>query len=175
MDNLKQFISDHRSEFDDRRPPEGMWMRIESKLPRSAAPKIRFLNRQLIAAATVLLLVGVAFVAGQLSAKKASVHDIYPEFAETESYFQRKIDSKKRAVAVHATDSTWVDDIHQLEMVMNELRAELVRNPEASKGDIIQAMIDNYNIRLEIMDRILEKTNDKTYLNTKPSNDDNPE
>jgi len=175
MDNLKKFISEHHDEFDDQYPPQNMWNRIASRLEKQPVKKIWTFPRKFLAAASVLLLLGLGFVAGSLTVKKNSLSEISPEFVETASYYQRKIDTKKRAVAVHATDSMWMDDINQLELVMNELKEELVQNPQASKGEILKAMINNYNIRLEIMDKILEKTDDKTYLNTKPSNNDSTE
>lgn len=174
MDNLEQYINDHRDEFDREVPSDNVWKKIDCTLSKQPPQKSRLLNRKVLAAASVVLLVGLSFVAGIFSATKAA-NNVSSEFAETESYYQRKIDSKKRAVAVHTTDSVWMDDIKQLELVMNELKQELDQNPGSSKGEILQAMIDNYNFRLEIMDRILEKTNDKTYMNTKPSNDDSTE
>lgn len=175
MDKLKKYITEHQDEFDDQVPPQNMWNRIECRLEKAPVKKVWSLPRKLLAAASVLLLVGMGFVAGSLTMQPSTMNEIAPEFVETASYYQRKIDSKKRAVAVHSTDSMWMDDINHLEMVMNELKEELIRNPQASKGEIVQAMINNYNIRLEIMDKILEKTNDKTYLNTKPSNNDSTE
>ena len=176
MDNLRQFINAHQNEFDDQQPPKNMWARIECRLEKpQSVKKIWTIPRKFLAAASVLLLVGLGFVAGSLTVKKNNISEISPEFAETASYYQRKIDSKKRAVAVHTTDSLWMEDLDQLELVMNELKEELIRNPQASKGDIIKAMINNYNFRLEIMDKILEKANDKTYLNTKPSKNDSSE
>ncbi len=175
MDSLRKYIIEHRDEFDDQYPPSNMWARIESRLGKQPVKKTRTLPRVFLAAASVLLLVGIGFIAGSWVMKKNTLSEISPEFAETASYYQRKIDTKKQAVAVHTTDSMWLDDIKQLELVMNELKEELRQNPSASKGDIIKAMIANYNIRLEIMDKILEKTKDKTYLNTKPSNNDSTE
>ena len=175
MDKLKKYINAHQDEFDDQIPPQNMWNRIECRLGKVPKKKNWTLPRKLLAAASVLFLVGLGFVAGSLAVQKNNTSGISPEFAETASYYQRKIDAKKRAVAVHTTDSLWIEDIDHLELVMNELKEELKRNPQASKGEIIQAMIDNYNIRLAIMDKILEKTNNKTYLNTKPSNNDSTE
>ena len=175
MDDLRKFIKEHHDEFDDQLPPKNMWSRIECRLEKKPVKKIWTLPRKLIAAASILLLVGLGFIAGSVTVQKNTMTEISPEFAETASYYQHKIDSKKHAMAVSVADSSWVDDINQLELVMNELKEELAKNPQASKGEIIKAMINNYNIRLEIMDKILEKTNEKTYLNTKPSNNDSSE
>jgi len=175
MDSLRKYIREHADDFDDENPPQNMWSRIECRLANEPIRKTWTMSRKLLAAASVLLLIGLGFAAGSLTVKKNTIAEIAPEFAETASFYQRKIDSKKRAVAVLATDSIWVDDINQLELVMNELKEELEQNPDASKVDIIQAMINNYNIRLEIMDKILDKISDKTYLNTKPNNNDSTE
>ena len=175
MDNLRQYINRHRAAFEDQSPAGDLWSKIDDRL---GTPKAKYWSvpRKLLAAASVLFLVGLSFVAGSfLATQSTTISAISPEFAETEAYYNRKIEEKKQAVSVSTKDSVWVDDLHQLEVVMEELKQELRLNPEASKGDILKAMVNNYNIRLQIMDRILDKTTKKVFTNTKPKNDERTE
>ncbi len=177
MDSLRQYINRHRSEFEEENPPIDLWSKIDQELgtPPVTATKKWLIGRRLLAAASVLLLIGLGFLAGTFAAKQSqTIEEISPEFAEAEAYYNRKIEAKKRAVAVSTQDSTWIDDLKQLEIVMTDLKKELRHNPNASKGEIIQAMTNNYNIRLEILDKILDKTA-KVYTNTKPTNDERTE
>ena len=170
MDNLRQYINKHREDFEDQCPTGDLWSKIDERLgPPTPNKKHWSIGRTLLAAASVLFLFGLSFVAGNyVATQSTTISEISPEFAETEAYYNRKIEEKKRAVSVSTKDSIWVDDLQQLEVVMAELKQELLFNPAASKGDILKAMIDNYNIRLQIMDRILEKTTQEIFTNTKP-------
>ena len=61
------------------------------------------------------------------------------------------------------------DDLTQLDAVYNEMKAELLNSPTKDNSAIIQAMIDNYRIRIDMLEKILNNVNNKN----KENEDDN--
>lgn len=175
MDSLEKYIVDHRQEFDDQEPSSAIWDRIDAQLPKKVSFwKKLSLKHQLMAAASVLLLLSSGFLMGNFSARRQYKTVAWAELQDMESFYQPRISQKTKAITVNTTDSLWREDIVQLENVLEELKLELSKHGN-SKKEILEAIRKNYSIRLEILDRILEKTSEKTYINTKPTKNDSPE
>ena len=54
------------------------------------------------------------------------------------------------------------DDLSQLDAVYNELKTELLQSPNQDNSAIIQAMIENYQLRISLLEKILTNINEKS-------------
>lgn len=170
MDSLEKFIHQHRADFDDAKVPEGIWQRIEVDLdrqkPGNGTAWIRSLWRPLSLVAAMLLLLFTGALAGiyvyksQISPQpmaQASLAHYAPEYAELERYFQQQVDVNLQRLTAYDGTEAVTSDLSQLDEVFQELARELEAAPRGTEERIIQAMIDNYRTRLEILEHVLNK------------------
>jgi hypothetical protein len=164
MDQLEKFIIENRASFDREVPPPQVWAGIEGALEaRKPQAHVRPLWRALSAAAAAILLLGLGSVIGVYVYKSTYVREaptlasLAPEFAETESYYASQVDNRMRQLSQLNQETTVESDIQQLDEIYAELQRELDTAPRESRDKIIQAMIRNYQIKLDILERVLEK------------------
>jgi len=80
---------------------------------------------------------------------------VSPEMAETEEYYAMMISEKMDEIQ---SNGQWIDtgviqDLKALDQAYTELQADLTDNVD--NEEVIHAMIINYKIKLEVLDRIL--------------------
>ncbi len=174
-DNLENFIIERRNAFDDKEPPKMAWKKIQKELQKDnkIPRRISLWNITKIAAAVVLL-VGSGFVFGRQSSSSAHLAEVeqnYPEFLEAKSYYEFEVNEKLAQLASYSYDASLEDDMSQLDAFMKELKAELEEAPKGTEEQIINAMISNYQTKLDILEKVLEavKSTDKQ---TKSKKDD---
>ena len=166
MDNLEKFIKQNREGMDREVPDLKVWAAIDKNLsavePEQKA-KVVPLFRRLRAAAAILLLLtagglGGSYFATQTSGNEInSLADISPEHAETERWFNRQVDEKVAKLASYKQAENVKPDLEQLDAVFQELAAELEKAPKGKEEQIINAMITNYQAKVDILNRVLEK------------------
>ncbi|NND88369.1 MAG: hypothetical protein HKM28_03880 [Flavobacteriaceae bacterium] len=169
-DNLEQFIRERRAAFDDKEPPRMAWDKIQQKLNKdNKVPRRISLWHFTRIAATVAILVGIGMVIGRYSApatETAYVEENFPEFVEAQNYFQMEVDERLARLASYSYDAGLQDDMVQLDQFMEELKAELQVAPKGSEDKIIQAMISNYQTKLDILERVLKSVEDNNLNKT---------
>lgn len=155
---IKQFIQINRSAFDSEKPPAFVWENVEKNLPRK---RVRMYNVLRMAAA-VLLILGLGIVigrfAGQPSKTELALSDISTEYAELEDFYTQKINQKISLLKNQKTDEKALADIKELEREFETLKREL-NATNAEDEQIIQAMIENYRTKIDILERVLNRTN----------------
>lgn len=88
---------------------------------------------------------------------------IGPEFAETEAYFKAELASRVNKVSGYAEKypdvyKDIITDLEELQGEYDELKSDLKDN--MANAEIVESMIQNYRIRLEILEDLLEKLNE---------------
>ncbi|MCR9288307.1 MAG: hypothetical protein NXI23_13100 [Bacteroidetes bacterium] len=166
MERLEKFVIQHRSELDSGVPSLKVWAEIDRKLEKKSAKK-RSLWVFVRAAAAVVILLGLGSVIGanlsQSSSDSAStLADHAPEYAELESYYHQQIDQKIQQLASYQHDVYVQEDMRQLDEVFTELRKELEVAPKGAERQIIQMMIENYEAKINILERVLNKIQSTT-------------
>ena len=177
--DIEQFIIENREQFDREMPRPKVWQGIEKSLdeadfskknaqPQNPTGSLRPISggRKLwfLAAAASFLLVGaVGFYFGKQSSTGTSNGDlailknVSPEAAEAEQYYVRTISSKTEELAAHEYHSDQVDgDLAAIDKAMAELRHELANVPPGQREQVVNALIENYRIKLKILDKVLE-------------------
>ena len=176
-DNLEQFIRERRTAFDDKEPPRAAWDKIQKSLNKdNKVPRRISLWQFTRIAAAIIFLIGIGVVIGRQTTTSndeiAYVEEHFPEFAEARTYFEMEVDERLARLASYSYDTGLQDDMEQLDKFMEELKAELKIAPKGSEEKIIQAMIRNYQTKLDILEKVLESAENNNPKNINSQKDD---
>lgn len=174
MDKLEKFIRDNREAFDQETPDLRIWSAIDQQINQKEA-RVFHLHRLLrVAAAVVTLLLAGGFAGAYLMQS----NEILPpagiaqsklpaEFREVEGFYQDQYQEKVHQLAGYQVDPTFEEDLQTFESVISELKAELANAPAGNEERIIGAIIQNYQTKIEILQRILERVENTNPQNSK--------
>jgi len=167
MDKLEKFITQNKESFNDSDPNPLIWFEVEKKLDSGKKAKVRRLYRIVAVAASFIIVLGFGMLIGanlnsSSDADLLAENEQYQEFQQAESYFQKQVNVKLDLIEEHPESQEVKDDLTQLDAVYNEMKAELLSSPNKDNSAIIQAMIENYQIRINMLEKILNNINDKT-------------
>jgi len=169
MKKLINFIQDNKEKFDENEPSIGHFDKFRKELEKQ--DRIRK-NKQLffvlkIAAIFILFLgVGIIFVKTKESYTKKVVTNVQksnflPEYVETENYYKIKFENKlleleklKCTNGVQQKDSV-LYDFKEIDESFKKLKIDLKQNPNNDR--IIHAMISHYEIKIEILNIVLNE------------------
>ena len=164
-DPLEQFVLQHRKAFDTAAPPTYLWRGVETRLRPEVRPRFKLSYLVKVAAAAVLLL-GIGGVTGSYLTMQSQQGDpmaaASAEMKEAATYYGRQIDAKLQVLASYPADPTVTADMQQLDEVMQELQDELAKAPRSSEQQIIENMIQNYQAKLAILERVIERMQNAT-------------
>ncbi len=170
MDNLEKFILENRESFDDAVPGLKVWANIDRQLDRRPSRRVVWMKRLSMAAAVALLLTAggvMGFFLANSSNELKSLADISPEHAEMERYFKSQVTNKMAQLASYRQDTYVKPDIQELDTLYEQLKIELQQAPEGAEEQIIQAMINNYQTKIDILEQVLEKVQTTIPTNLK--------
>lgn len=183
-DKLEEFIQNNKEEINQFEPTEGLWDNIESVLDgendnvvdftkRKEAKHIKLYTRHIWQVAAVFLVLAVSgyfIFKNQFSAKDTqeknveqarkgvSLEDLNPELAEAESHYVQMISQKREEIKEQAKnldlDKSFYKDLSKLDSMYTVLKDELYEVP--SQEDIQAAMIQNLQMRIEILNQQLQ-------------------
>ncbi|MFQ5445861.1 MAG: hypothetical protein ACE5FF_02910 [Saprospiraceae bacterium] len=170
MDSLEKYIRKNREDFDTGVPGLNVWANINRHLEQRPNLRIVWMRRLRVAAAVVVLLVAGGAIGAHLSNASGEVEslaDISPEYAEMEQYFSSQVDDKMAKLASYRQDDFVKGDIQDLDSVYEDLKKELKDAQPGTQEQIIQAMIENYQTKIDILERVLEKVQTTNTTNLK--------
>jgi len=172
MDNLEKFIRENRAGFDAHVPSLDVWANLDRHLERQQPKGRVVLMRRLRAAAAVLLLLTAGGMGGAylVNSNRAvgTLADVSPEHAEMERYFRSQVEEKLTKLASYNQDGIVKADIQELDQTYNQLKKELENAPAGAEEKIIQAMIETYQTKINILQQVIEKVEkvNPTSINT---------
>lgn len=152
-DSLEKFIVDHRASFDDLKAPAGLWDRIDKK----DAP-VHHLWKWSAIAASALLLIAIGYIMGgrmQTSGQTA----VWAEYQETEDFYQTRINQRMNEVKALPVSSEVLSDLKALDEVYEELRQQLLNDPNADASVLLMAMVKHQQQKLDVLEKIISKMN----------------
>ena len=168
-DKLEKHIDENRSSFDDLNPPIDMWERISQSTEKNKVGIKKLVVYRLSGAAAILIvaLLGYVYFSAPAS-QKNTVSEYYEEMMETEQFYSKQVLIKKQQVFKLTSDQPEIkSDIEQelalLDTAMTELKNDL--NDNIANSEVIEAMIQNYRMKLQILEDIL------MYLEPDENND----
>lgn len=163
--DLEQFIRQNRCEFDTELPDVKAWEQINTQLPKPPVRRVTMQwQRSLARVAASLALVVVGIGAGiwyerqDGSSEGMAMSDVSNEYAELEQYYQQGITQKQAKLANFAPQQTEEigRDLAQMDEMMEQLRRELATVPSSNREQVVRAMIENYQAKTAILQRVLE-------------------
>lgn len=158
-DRLRQFVKDHRDEFDAHQPPEKVWKGIEAKLPSGKGhSKRRWPLYSIAAAVSLILLAGIWWFRPSAEQEKDNLLTISPRAAEQQVQYISLIESKRDELkAIQREDpelyQEFASEIAKLDQDYNKLKAELDETPNQER--IVEAMIHNLQAQINLLNQQL--------------------
>jgi hypothetical protein len=174
MDRLEKFVTEHREEFDVYEPNEGLWERIR-KPEVSQIKTISWFWK----AAILLLVFGASFWAQQhmkdqkqqilVKDNRTNPEMAIPELAEANKYYNGLIQAKlsevqKALVSYPEIKKDMRHELSELDSVFQSLKNDLKDN--ISNPEIIEAMIQNYRLKLNLLEQIQTELQEQNSKNS---------
>jgi len=146
----------------DEEIPQGHFKRFSNKLDSLSRVRnnLKIIQRIAIAASVAAFLILSSIVAlnlEDLKTQKTALYGISAELYETELYYTGAIEEKMEILTSSSTfDKEILNDIREIDKSFNEVRKELIRNPNDDR--LISAVIETYRIKLDLLDEVLSKS-----------------
>lgn len=180
-DELEKFILDNREGFDSEMPDLDTWDKIKKLEPHQSKFTINWKVVASRAAAVVFIFVA-SYYFHEYNANRAvkegdNVTAVlannvkYQKFIEAEQYYNSKIGQRKKELFLLTSDKPVLHkevnkDLDDLDNMLLSLKEDLKDN--ADNEEVIEAMIQNYMLRLEILEdmlHIIKSKQDKKETN----------
>lgn len=166
-DQLEQFISEHRDQFDLFEPDEKLWTGIESGLSPKKTIHTGW-KGVMWRAAAVLLIFAASFLVQEALHQRRSVFteqtdDIFrqdiPELEEAEIYYTGLLNNKIKLIEPLISENPELGenlhkDLSELDSIYAELKKDLRDN--IANDEVVEAMIQNYILKIQILEDLLE-------------------
>jgi hypothetical protein len=158
MDKLEKYIRDNRENLDKYLPHENVWRRIENEL------KVRktIIPTWFSVAAAVILFLGISGIL-YLSFRQKDNNNPGRDtqqtaLKETEAYYNSLVISLYREARPLLTSQTELatelnSDMAQLDSICADIKKDLKDN--VANQEVIEALIQNYRIKLQILEDML--------------------
>ena len=167
-DKLEKFIINNRNEFDDLEPNPAIWNKIQKKEPKTI--ELNWTKILVRMAAMVVIFVS-SYIFFDYTGKQNNNQElaksrlenfegesIYEDLMEAEFYYSSQIKQRKEEFYhLAGNNSPLRNDINielsELDNIFRELKEDL--NDNANNEEVVVAMIQNYRLKLEILEEIL--------------------
>lgn len=173
MKDLDKIIQENRQEFDIYEPNDGHFERFEQKLKTIGSKKKIFTFGYILKAAAVALLLVLSglWVYENLESKTnngIALSEISPEYGEVEMYYtnlvNQKFDEINRCQTLDSTQRLILThELTEMDSIYETLKMDLTTNPSDQR--IINAMIQHYQLKVEIMGQILKQLQQAQEIN----------
>ncbi len=191
FDELEEFVRHNREAFDSLEPDPELWQRI---VPQQEAPPqangtrwYRAIGFRAAAAIAFLFAAGVFWMqlrpAEQVAEAQAEttvehaeadeqLAGLIPELIEAEAFYAHQVEEKLGELkAVNPDMETEIRyDLKELDSAYIELKEDL--REDLANREIVEAMIQNYRLKLRVLESILEQLR-KTETKTPDNGTDN--
>ncbi|MES2629717.1 MAG: hypothetical protein V4616_12180 [Bacteroidota bacterium] len=163
-DPYKDHINRYRAQLDEYGfDAAAGWNRLEQQLPVKKNSKAVFRSLMRIAAVcTALAGIGIAYFTGLQNGRSElaeSLQTALPaDFIQARDYYAMQVNAKMGFLDHNRADSREIaEELNELQKEYAKLEKEMQK--PVNKQDIINAMIDNYKLRLALLESFIEETN----------------
>jgi hypothetical protein len=177
MNDLEKHIRDKREELDGALPPEGHELRFLRKLEDSRPRRVNFRHALQIAASIAIILASaIVVIQRDRSGSKMAEIALPGTFEEANDFYASQVDQRVEEISSFHFESAeekniLLEELQDLDARHKQLVADLEANPDDER--VINAMIRHYQLKLEVMDQIIQQLNQfKTQMNTQNENED---
>lgn len=160
-DNLDDFVTQNRNDFDDREPSEKVWKTIESSLSFSNHSSIWNSLIAWRAAAVIFMALSVYLLLPGRDSPKQKV--AMKEFSDVEQFYIQQISEKTQLI--HDFKRTeglngFTNDFKQLEAMYMVLKDEMEGSPSQQ---VKEALVLNLLVRIDLLNQQLNKLEKDEY------------
>jgi|LSQX01.3.fsa_nt_gb hypothetical protein len=160
--SLDDFIDKNRALFDDNAPSAELWDRISEQIPGNKSYwQSKSIKYSLLKIAAVVIFISIipAIWYSLLRSQGEQQSALSGEISEISYYYESQIEAKRMRVSQLTADepsiNTEVDaDLAQLEKILSDLKEDL--NDDVANREVVSAMIQNYRMKLDILEQVLE-------------------
>lgn len=158
IDNIDKFISDNKSEFEIEAPADKIWLEIENKL-RTKRKKNVFRSLSVAASLLIIFASSMFFVQMKKDVNANADEIVNTEVINAQIQFSSLIEIKRSEINQYKNSQPEL--VAELDNQLKDLQANynlLVPQlkDENKKEIIVQALIENLQMQLEILNRSLE-------------------
>lgn len=167
MDKLEKFIIENREDFNIHEPDPAIWDKIKKSTQKEKKKVIAW--RSVLWRAAIIV---VIFTAGFTASKFFTNEDIranrqiekIPQLVEAEAYYSSMVNDKLGQIERHYSDhpdlqDDILKDFEELDNMYDDLKKDLFDN--IATQEIVEAMIQNYRLKLEILEDILNELSEQ--------------
>lgn len=167
MDELEKFIKINRSKFDSERLSKDLFANIHRGY-RIKQMRTVYLHRVRSIAAVLLVICAFSFSIGwyqnqQIELLRTQIITANnPEFYEAEAYFQREINGQMVLLDSKENLNLVLAEFEVIDLEIESLKQELLAAPDDFDDKVVGALINAYQTKLAILEKVLmEKANSK--------------
>jgi len=165
-DRLEQFVRENREAFDSFEPDPSLWVRISpaNKINRRRK-RLRILRYAAAAAVLIAAFSSGFYYLGRSSALSGTEHsELYQELMETEVYYNSLVSQRYQELQPYFAGAPGMEedlnsDMADLDQICRELKEDL--KDDVDNVEVIEAMIQNYRMKLEILEDLLNQLKEK--------------
>ncbi|MFC2152463.1 hypothetical protein ACFLSE_08050 [Bacteroidota bacterium] len=177
MKDLDKIILENRQDFDVYEPDDGHFERFEQKLNQKNKKNKTFTIGYMLKAAVVAILVVLSglWVYDNFESKTndgIALSEISAEYGEVEMYYTQLVNQRYGEInQFQFMDSTQkvmlLHELSEMDSIYENLKKDLTTNPNDQR--VINAMIQHYQLKVEVMNQILEQLQQAQNINTNKS------
>jgi hypothetical protein len=163
-DRLKEFIDQNLSSFEEESPRADLWSDIENDLDGKDESVSERFNWRMVAAIAAMFILGIMVtrliepsapdLADEPQKSELLLASISTEMAEVEMYYTAELETHQERLGQYEVDEEFLDEITILKLEFEELKKEI--GTGANNAQIVEAMIENYRLRLSLLEDLLE-------------------
>lgn len=157
VDVLKRFVQEHKEEFNDRKVPENTWSAIKARMDRASFLTWSIFNVLVIIGLIIwLTLYNLTFEKAVSEPEELLEYALYHDFLEMEKYYLTKSVDLQNEINLFINDATLQRDLSLLDQINEDLKEELLNTKGPYKEQVILALIQNQQVKLQLLENILE-------------------
>ena len=182
MKNLEKYISENKNHF-EAEPSAGHFNRFKNLLEEQTSVKKISVLPQLLKVAAIIVLVVLSSlwtydkVFSNQNEKGLSLSDVSPEYREVEQFFVQEVSFKYNQIknSDFLSDSTQkimiMEELSEMDSIYNSMKKDLKTSPNDER--VINAMIEHYQLKLEVMTNLLEQLQEINTNNKQTGHENN--
>ncbi|GAB4278733.1 MAG: hypothetical protein Kow0068_02480 [Marinilabiliales bacterium] len=169
-DELEKYINKNRDKFDIHEPDENIWEKIDKTIPQRKNIWLKYSYR--VAAVAIIFIISY-FINNYISNNKKHDKtdyvvncDVPSDVVETEAYYMQQVNMRMDEIKKYSLNDPQITqeveyDFSQLDSIYIELKNDLCDNIDNEY--VIEAMIQNYRTKLQILEEILYSLKQRKY------------
>ena len=182
MKKLEKFIQNQREAFEEE-PFDGHFERFRAKMVKSTGPwKVISLPGVLkVAAILILVVITSSWTYDRFfidNGDGLALGDVSPEYREVEQFYVHQVNQKydefrnMEVLDDSLQKSMVIKELTEMDSIYNSMKVDLKSSPDDER--VINAMIEHYQLKLDIMNHIMEQLED-IKSNNKQTDHENTE